>query len=180
VELTSEILDKVKKGERAAQRALYDMYSAKMYGVCLRYFSGSDIAKDILHDSFIKVFSSISSFRGEGSLEGWIRKIVVNTALENIRKKKIFQEVDIKSVGSIEIQSSNDDHDMQVYMKIVAELPPQYRLVFNLYAIEDYTHAEIAEQLGITESTSKSNYSRARAILRSKLEKIVEKDYGRV
>lgn len=179
MELTGELLDKVKKGERVAQRALYEMYSGKMYGVCLRYFPASDMAKDVLHDSFIKVFSSIGSFRGEGSLEGWVRRIVVNTALETLRKRKNFQEVDLKSAGSVELQSGDEGHDLQVYLKIIADLPPQYRLVFNLYAIEEYTHAEIAEMLGISESTSKSNYSRARAILKRKMEKLVEVGFGR-
>jgi len=177
VELAVELINRVKKGDRRAQRALYDTYSAKMYGVCLRYFPKSEVAKDILHDGFIKVFTSISSFRGDGSLEGWIRRIIVNTALEHIRKSKGYNEVELKNVVGIEAQSLINDLDMPFYLKIVDELPPQYKLVFNLYAIDDFTHAEIAELLGITVSTSKSNYSRAKAILRKRLKSIVDRSY---
>ena len=174
MELTDDLINKVRKGDRNAQRTLYDTYSAKMYGVCLRYAPDRERARDILQDSFIKVFSSIGSFRGEGSLEGWIRKIVVNSALEYLRKQKDYFSIDTVQVQNLQFDSANTDYDMQIILKVIAGLPPQYRAVFNLYAIEDYSHAEIAEMLNITESTSKSNYSRARAILRGKLEKMAE------
>lgn len=177
MEYSKQFIDKLIKGDRISQRTLYEICSAKMYGVCLRYVGNHDIAKDILHDGFIKVLTSIKSYRSEGSFEGWIRKIVVNTALEYLRQSKNQLEVDIDFASSKIIDGLNNDHDLNFFLGIVAELPPQYRTVFNLYAIDDYSHNEIAEMLNISESTSKSNYSRAKAILREKLEKVAEFNY---
>lgn len=148
------------------------MYSSRMYGVCLRYYPNAEIARDILQDGFIKVFENIHSFRFEGSLEGWIRRIMVNTALEYHRKKKDDRAVNLSNASLIIDENWTLNNDYQFLLSIVSSLPKQYRLVFNLYAIEGYSHIEIAKLLNITESTSKSNYSRARAILRSKMSKI--------
>ncbi|PKP45327.1 MAG: hypothetical protein CVT95_08965 [Bacteroidetes bacterium HGW-Bacteroidetes-12] len=153
------------------------MYSSRMYGVCLRYYPNPEIARDILQDGFIKVFEKISSFRFEGSLEGWIRKIMVNTALEYHRKRKDDKAVSISNASSLIDENGKTENDYQFLLSIVSSLPKQYRLVFNLYAIEGYSHIEIAKLLNITESTSKSNYSRARAILRTKMS-IIEKFEG--
>ena len=143
-----------------------------MYGVCLRYYPNPEVARDILQDGFIKVFENIKSFRFEGSVEGWVRRIMVNTALEYHRKRKDDREVEINGdlQGGEEVNHFNSDY--QILLSLVAMLPTQYRMVFNLYAIEGYSHAEISLQLRISESTSKSNYSRARAILREKVSKI--------
>lgn len=172
MEYSKEFIDRLHSGDRNAQRTLYELSSAKMYGLCLRYVGSQEIARDVLHDGYIKIFSAIKSFRGEGSFEGWMRRIIVNTALEYLRQKKDHLEVDIEvAKGAVaEKQIMGSDYDF--YLKIVNELPPQYRLVFNLYAIDEYSHIEIAEMLNITESTSKSNYSRAKAILRNKLEQL--------
>ncbi len=177
MEYSKDFIDKLKKGDRISQRTLYEVCSAKMYGVCLRYVSNPDIAKDILHDGFIKVLTSMKSFRGEGSFEGWIRRIIVNTTLEYIRQRKDHLEVELDFASGKLIDGAGNGHDLNFFLGIVAELPTQYKTVFNLYAIDDYTHSEIAEMLEITESTSKSNYSRAKAILREKLEKVTEFKY---
>lgn len=177
MEYSKDFIDKIKKGNRIAQRAFYESCSAKMYGVCLRYVSNPDIAKDVLHDGFVKVFTSIKSFRSEGSFEGWVRRIIVNTALEYLRQRKDYLEVDLDYAKGNVIDGMNDGYDLNFFLEIVAELPQQYRTVFNLYAIDDCSHSEIAEMLNISESTSKSNYSRARAILREKLEKVVDFKY---
>jgi RNA polymerase sigma factor (sigma-70 family) len=142
-----------------------------MYGVALRYYPNAEVARDILQDGFIKVFENISSFRNEGSFEGWIRRIIVNTALEYHRKKTDSKEVEINA-DAFSGEMEDIDSDYQMLLNIISSLPQQYRLVFNLYAIEGHSHAEIASLLDITESTSKSNYSRARAILREKVSKI--------
>ncbi|HCT30244.1 MAG TPA: hypothetical protein DIW31_05820 [Bacteroidales bacterium] len=176
VEFSKEFINKLKKENRGSQHALYENYSAKMYGVCLRYINNPEVAKDILHDGFVKVFASIKSYRNEGSFEGWIRKIIVNTALEYIRQRKDYLEVELEHAKS-KTAKSNDEHDLNFFLGIVAQLPTQYRTVFNLYAIDDYSHSEIAEMLDISESTSKSNYSRAKAILREKLEKVTDFKY---
>ena len=140
-----------------------------MYGVCLRYYPNSDIAQDILQDGFIRVFEKLSTYRGEGSFEGWMRRIMANTALEYHRKRRDYAEleVSIDTIGDSQVEYF--DADYQLLLNIVASLPQQYRLVFNLYAIEGYSHAEVASLLDISESTSKSNYSRARGILREKV-----------
>jgi len=170
VELPASIIEKCRKGDNKAQQILYQYYSPTMYGVCLRYFPNAEIAKDILQDGFVKIFNSIQNFRFEGSIEGWIRRIIVNTALEFHRKsKKEEKEVDICEAIAIEGSEPTIDVDYKQLLTLIAELPNQYRLVFNLYAIEGYSHSEIGEMIGISESTSKSNYSRAKAILREKL-----------
>ncbi len=177
MDFSREFIDKLKKEDRNSQRTLYEYCSAKMYGVCLRYVNNPEIAKDILHDGFLKVFTSIKSYRNEGSFDGWIRKIVVNTALEYIRQRKDYLEVDIELAKSNAAKVVNNEYDLNFFLGIIAELPPQYRTVFNLYAIDDYSHSEIAKMLDITESTSKSNYSRAKAIIREKLEKVTDFKY---
>lgn len=176
MEFSKEFIDRLKRGDRNSQHTLYELCSAKMYGVCLRYINNPEVAKDILHDGFVKIFTSIKSFRNEGSFEGWIRKIIVNTALEYIRQRKDYLEVELENANSKTINIIKD-HDLNFFIGIVAELPPQYRTVFNLYAIDEYSHSEIAKMLDITESTSKSNYSRAKTILREKLEKVTDFKY---
>jgi RNA polymerase sigma-70 factor (ECF subfamily) len=145
-----------------------------MYGVCIRYFPNTVIAQDILQDGFIKVFENISSFRFEGSIEGWIRKIIVNTALEYLRKAKEENAVDLSDASLIIDEPSGSDSDYMLLLSLISNLPTQYRTVFNLYAIEGYSHSEISKVLEISESTSKSNYCRAKAILREKVTKIEE------
>jgi RNA polymerase sigma-70 factor (ECF subfamily) len=143
-----------------------------MYGVCLRYYPNPHIASDILQDGFIKIFENIKSFRFEGSFEGWVRRIMVNTALEYHRKRSDDVKVELNSELLFVNEVSCLENDYKLLLEIVAGLPQQYRLVFNLYAIEGYSHAEIATLLSISESTSKSNYSRARALLREKIVRI--------
>ena len=177
VKYSKDFIDRLKRGDRGAQHILYDSISAKMYGVCMRYSGNSDLAKDILHDGFVKVFTSVKAYRGEGSFEGWVRKIIVNTALEFLRQRRNIEEVELNQASFKVVEIANVEYDIKFFLKIVSELPLQYRTVFNLYAIDEYSHSEIAEMLNITESTSKSNYSRAKAILRDKLEKLVDFKY---
>ncbi len=172
LEICKDIVLRCKSFDNKAQHALYKFYASKMYGVCLRYFPNPEVAQDILQDGFIKVFDSIESFRFEGSIEGWIKRIIVNTALEYHRKVKQENEVDLSNASSLITDQFGYESDYKFLLTIIASLPDQYRLVFNLYAIEGYSHAEIASKLGINESTSKSNYSRARALLREKVNKI--------
>jgi RNA polymerase sigma factor (sigma-70 family) len=146
-----------------------------MLTVCLRYSKDQEQAEDILQDGFVKVFSKITAFKMEGSLEGWIRRIMVNTALDQIRKN-------LKSLGDVstdDVAYKLDSNDFiaenlmaEDLMKMIQNMPEGYKVVFNMFAIEGYSHAEIAEQLGVTESTSKSQYSRARAYLRERIEAI--------
>ncbi len=150
-----------------AQKMLYDRHARKMMGVCLRYCKTNDEAKDLLQESFIKVFEKISTYRAEGSLEAWVKKIVITTALEEIRRKKI----DLVKLMPDEYLAEEDQiaSDSKIQTKdllnIIQQLPEGFKVIFNLYAIEGYTHPEIAEKLNITEGTSKSQYARARAYI---------------
>jgi len=160
------------KGNPRAQRMLFDRFSSKMLGVCLRYAKDSEQAEDILQDGFVKVFTKLKDFKNEGSLEGWIRRVMVNTALDQIRKNtKTLGDV---SVEDVQYKIENNDHIAEQLMaedllKLVNSMPDGYKVVFNMFAIEGYTHREIADTLGISESTSKSQYSRARAYLRERI-----------
>jgi len=160
-------------GKSRARERLYQLLSPKMWGVCLRYTSSSDEAKDVMQDAFIKVFDNLDKYEGRGNFEGWVRRIMVNTALAEFRKKHLLF-VDSSNYGDRcggENPSIESDLSAAELMKLIQELTPQYRLVFNLYAIEGYSHKEIATMLDISEGTSKSNLSRARDILQHKVKK---------
>ena len=151
-----------------AQEYLYKKFSRKMMGVCLRYCDSQEEGEDVLQVGFIAVFEHIGTFRGAGSFEGWIRKIMVNTALTNIRKNKKFKQN--IALDNVEFMLPSTNHITENFaandlLKIIQTLPTGYRTVFNLYAIEGYSHKEIAESLNISEGTSKSQYSRAKAHL---------------
>lgn len=161
-------------GKQRAQAQLYHIFSSKMYGVCLRYAKDATEAEDNLQEGFIKVFTNLKSFRNEGSLEGWIRRIMVNASLEKLRKQYLLYPVeDVAIYDSVNFSDdiiakmSADD-----LMKLIRELPPRYQLVFNLYVIEGMSHQEIAREMSITEGTSKSNLARARDILKKKVHQL--------
>jgi RNA polymerase sigma-70 factor (ECF subfamily) len=163
------------KGNAKAQHMLFERFSRKMLGVCLRYSKKLEEAEDVLQDGFIKVFSNLKDFTNEGSLEGWIRRIMVNTALDAIRKNTKFLK-DI-SIDVVDFQIGNNDYTIEKMnaedlLSLINSMPEGYKVVFNMYAIEGYKHNDIATTLGISESTSKSQYLRAKAYLRAKLELI--------
>jgi len=162
------------KGQQSAQKHLYERFYRKMMGVCLRYASNAEEAEDVLQEAFIKVFEKLPSYNGSGSFEGWVRRTFVNTAIDNHRKTKVLRyNVDIDSVA-YQLPSSGlvlESLAAQDLMKIIHGLPVGYRVVFNMYAIEGYSHKEIAEQLKISVNTSKSQYSRAKSHIRNILEK---------
>ena len=171
MESLPDIIQNCLAGDTNAQELLYNKYSGKMYGVCLRYSNNYDDAKDILQEGFIKVFTNLHQFKGKGSFEGWIRRIMVNTALEKYRDKHYLNRVDEEDAEKLEKVDYNviDEMSARDLMKVIQELSPKYRMVFNLFAIEGYSHREISVLLEISEGTSKSNLSRARAILQEKL-----------
>jgi RNA polymerase sigma factor (sigma-70 family) len=167
----TELIEGCRRNERAAQKALYERMAAKMFAICCRYVKDRMEAEDVLVTSFTKVFDRIDQFKAEGSFEGWVRRIVVNEALTYLRKNKsMYLETDLEAadrepdIGSLDYQLEAED-----LLKLVAELPAGYKIVFNLYAIDGYSHKEIAGQLGISENTSKSQLSRARAHLQNRL-----------
>jgi RNA polymerase sigma-70 factor (ECF subfamily) len=159
------------------QYQLYERFAPKMYGVCLRYAGNAAEAEDILQEGFIKVFNKIGSFRSEGSFEGWVRRIFVNTAIEHFRKKTYQQPITDYEENTIEGKYENvlDSMAEKDIIALVQQLSPGYRTVFNLYVIEGYTHKQIAEILGISEGTSKSQLSRAKLILQDMVQKFIER-----
>jgi RNA polymerase sigma factor (sigma-70 family) len=173
------LLEGCRKGDRKAQESLYKTLASRMMGVCMRYAKDSYEAEDVLQMGFVKVFQKVSEFRGEGSFEGWIRRIMVNTAIESYRKNlRNLNLVDIDEVYD-QPQSTFDMSGLELkdLLKLVQKLSNGYRLVFNMYVIEGYSHKEIAGQLGITEGASKSQLSRARAILKEKIIKMEGLNY---
>jgi len=156
-------------GNAIAQKKFYDLFAKKMMGVCMRYTNNHEEAQDVLQDGFIKIFGKLRDYESKGSLEGWVRRIMVNTALDQYRKNKKHQnDVDVDVVG-YKIETNDfivETITAEDLLKIIQAIPEGYRIVFNLFAIEGYSHKEIAERLGVTESTSKSQYSRAKSLLR--------------
>lgn len=154
------------------QEELYHRFSPKMYAVCLRYASHVEDAQDLLQEGFIKVYRNLHHFRAEGSFEGWIRRVFVNTSIEHFRKKSTkLAMVTEKEEGTIEdtdITALENLAEKDI-IKIVQELSPGYRTVFNLYVVEGYSHKEIGDMLGISEGTSKSQLARAKSVLQKKI-----------
>lgn len=170
----SHIVEGCIKQQRKAQYALYERYAGTMMTLCMRYCKNREEAEDLLQEGFIKVFQKISTFRGQGSLEGWIRRILINHALNNIKARKlVFLEEDPQKMGE-RLADEGGQYEEELYspemmLKAIQELPEGYRIVFNLYVFENYSHKEIADHLGISENTSKSQLSRARGYLRKVL-----------
>ena len=157
---------------RLAQRELYEKYSRRMFAVCLRYVNDKETAKDLLQDGFVKVFTCLDSYSGIGSFEGWMRKIFVNCALEYLRKSDVLKESsDLDNLPELPQPESSVISNMSAaeLLNIIKQLPAGFRTVFNLFAIEGYSHKEIGEMLGITESTSRSQYTRARQLLQKQI-----------
>jgi RNA polymerase sigma-70 factor (ECF subfamily) len=162
------------------QEELYRRFSPRMYAVCLRYAGNAEEAEDILQEGFIKVFKKLNSFRSEGSFEGWVRRIFVNTAIEHFRRKRYLMPVTEKEENTIEGKylSVLDDLAARDIMSLVQDLSPGYRTVFNLYVVEGYTHKEIADMMGISEGTSKSQLSRAKVILQDMVKQFIDQQRG--
>lgn len=173
----TDLIEGCMQGNRKMQQTLYQRFAAKMYGVCLRYAGSSDEAEDILQEGFIKVFKKIGSYRGEGSFEGWVRRIFVNTAIEHFRKKNYLQPITEREESTIEAKyvSALDELAEKDIIGLVQQLSPGYRTVFNMYVVEGYTHKEIAHMLGISEGTSKSQLSRAKLILQELVNTYMDK-----
>lgn len=163
-----------KKGDRSAQKVLFESLSPKMFAVCLRYMGDRDAAEDVLQEGFISLFSKLESYSGDGSFEGWARKVFVNTALMTLRKNDVLkQSAEIESAFGVSSGGSSAIQNIsyQELLKIISELPVGYRTVFNMFAIEGYSHREISEALGISEATSRSQLQRARVILQGKIKR---------
>jgi len=172
-----------KREEMWARKALYEQYAGAMLSLCVRYASDRDVARDVLQDGFYKVFTKIGDYSGTGSFEGWMRRIFVTTALEQLRKKRFLpiiseyeESIEDTDASAFERLSADDLH------RCIAGLPNGFRMVFNLYAVEGYSHTEIAEMLQIKEATSRSQFMRARQILQKNVQQFIsqenERKYG--
>ena len=176
----SDLINGCIAGNRRMQEELYRRFSPRMYAVCLRYAGNAEEAEDILQDGFIKVYNKLGSFRSEGSFEGWIRRIFVNTAIEHFRRKKYLQPVTEKEENTMEgnYLSVLDELAERDILELVQQLSPGYRTVFNMYVVEGYTHKEIGDIMGISEGTSKSQLSRAKVILQELVKKFIDLKSG--
>lgn len=172
-------------GDRKMQEELYNRFASKMYAVCLRYANNSDDAQDLLQEGFIKVYKNLHRFRAEGSFEGWIRRVFINSSIEHYRKKQAkLTTVSDKEENTIEDSdiSALDSLAERDIINLIQDLSPGYRTVFNLYVIEGYSHREIGELLNISEGTSKSQLARAKSILQKKVTQYLsdtQKSYNR-
>jgi RNA polymerase sigma factor (sigma-70 family) len=178
--IESDLIKGCLEGNRRMQEEMYRRLSPRMYAVCLRYAGNTEEAEDILQEGFIKVFKKLDSFRSEGSFEGWVRRIFVNTAIEHFRRKRYLTPVTEKEENTIEGKYTSvlDDLGAKDIMALVQQLSPGYRTVFNMYVVEGYTHKEIADMLGISEGTSKSQLSRAKVILQDMVRTYIDKQRG--
>jgi len=165
-----ELIDKCKKGDRKAQEQLYRQYSNILFGICLKYSRNKTEAEDSLHDSFMTIFEKIGQYKSKGSFEGWIKRISINTVLQKYRKEEYLKVVSDNVEEEVEIESGYTDIGLQTLLKYIQELPNKYRMTFNLYVLDGYSHKEISSMLGTSPGTSKSNLARARMILKEKIQ----------
>jgi len=164
-----QLIEKCKKNDTKAQSDLYKLYSGKLFALCLKYSRNKAEAEDNLQDAFVTIFNKISQYKGRGSFEGWLKRVTVNTALQRYRNKGVFDIVNEEQLEDIYVEVENDMIDLDFLLASIQELPDRYRLVFNLYALDGYSHKEIGKLLGISTGTTKSNLSRARMILKEKV-----------
>ena len=172
---TKNLIAGCKKGDRKAQKAVYDLLAPKMYALCIRYAGDRESAADILQEGFVTLFTKLDTYKGEGSFEGWARRIFVTTALMELRKKDALKmSGDIEEARGLEAETSSQLEDIgyKELMQLIEGLPSGFRTVFNLFVLDGYSHREIAEELGITEVTSRSQLNRARAWLQSRIKEM--------
>ncbi len=164
------LISKCKQQDKKAQEILYRRFSPKFFVLCLKYSSSYEQAKDSLHDGFIKIFQNISKYNERGSFEGWMTRVIINNALREYQTKTVFTKIEDEYFEEAEIEIEDEGLSFDFLMNLIQELPDQYRLVFNLYVMDDYSHEEISKLLNISIGTSKSNLSRARKKLKENIE----------
>lgn len=167
----NQLIQKCKHNDTKAQSELYKLYSSKLFAICLKYSRNRAEAEDNLQDAFLTIFKKINQFNHKGSFEGWLKRVALNTTLQRYRRDKgVFDIVDEDHIEDVTIEVDNDIVDIDFLLNCIQELPDRYRLVFNLYVLDGYSHKEIAQMLEISAGTSKSNLARARMILKDKVE----------
>lgn len=167
----TKLFSRCKKQDRQAQEELYNRFAAKFFTICLKYSNSYEEAKDNLQDGFVKIFENLDQFRGDGTFEGWMTRIMINTAIKKYRKNaSVFLSIKEDLAEEPEVEIEENQFSTDDLIKMIQELPDRYRLVFNLYVMEEHSHQEIAEMLNISIGTSKSNLSRARMKLKEMIE----------
>jgi len=164
------LIQKCKKNDTSAQSEIYKLFSGKLFAVCLKYSKNYVDAEDSLQDAFVTIFEKMSQYNNRGSFEGWIKRIVINTVLQKYRRKGVFNIVNENDIEEEVIEVEDNPIDINFLLQSIQELPDRYRMVFNLYALDGYSHKEIGKMLDISTGTTKSNLARARMILKSKIE----------
>ena len=164
------LIQKCQRNDSTAQGDLYELFSAKLFALSLKYSRNYAEAEDNLQDAFLTIFNKIDQFNNKGSFEGWLKRIVINTALQQYRRKGVLDIINEEHVEDIVVEIENDEIDIDYLLLTIQELPDRYRLVFNLYVLDGYSHQEISNMLNISTGTTKSNLARARMILKGKIE----------
>ena len=175
-----QLIINCKKNDAKAQSQIYKLFSSQLFSLCLKYSKNYAEAQDNLQDSFVTIFKKIDQFSNKGSLEGWMKRITINTALQRYRSVGVFDIVNEDQIEDVAIEIYEEDISLDFLLSIIQELPDRYRLVFNLYVLDDYSHKEIADMMNISTGTSKSNLSRARLILKDKIENYKAQDQSQI
>lgn len=165
-----QLIEKCKCNDTKAQGELYKLFATKLFSICLKYSRNQTEAEDNLQDAFLTIFNKIEQFKNKGSFEGWLKRITVNTVLQRYRTEKVFEIINDTIEDNVEIDINDDVVSLDFLLDIIQDLPDRYRLVFNLYVLDGFSHKEIAEMLNISTGTSKSNLARARQILKQAIE----------
>jgi|TARA_R100000544_G_C2216519_1_gene54905 RNA polymerase sigma-70 factor (ECF subfamily) len=167
----NHLIEKCKKGDRKAQQLVYNLFKDKLYALCLKYCKNKDEAQDNLQDSFISIFQKINTYSGKGSFEGWLKRITINKAIDRYKREPYLEPIDYHQVAQDDTTIDDKDLgiDLNQMLLFIQELPDRYRLVFNMYELDNYSHREISQILEVSEGTSKSNLHRAKVILKQKI-----------
>ncbi|WP_147677677.1 RNA polymerase sigma factor [Algibacter pacificus] len=165
-----QLIEHCKTNDTKAQGELYKLFSSKLFAVCLKYSRNYTEAEDNLQDAFLTIFKKIDQFKHKGSFEGWLKRITINTVMQRYRNEKVFDIINEETLENVEVEIEEEQLSIDYLLRIIQELPDRYRLVFNLYVLDDYSHKDIAEMLKINIGTSKSNLARARQILKQAIE----------
>lgn len=166
----NQLIENCRINDTKAQGELYKLFSSKLFSVCLKYSRNYAEAEDNLQDAFLTIFNKIEQYKSKGSFEGWLKRITINTVLQRYRNEKVFDIINENTADDVELEIDEDNVPLEYLLKIIQELPDRYRLVFNLYVLDGYSHKEIADLLNINIGTSKSNLARARQILKETIE----------
>lgn len=166
----NQLIENCKINDTKAQGELYRLFSSKLFSICLKYSRSYTEAEDNLQDAFLTIFNKIEQYKYKGSFEGWLKRVTVNTVLQRYRNEKVFDIVNENTIQEAEVEIDEENFSIDFLLQIIQELPDRYRLVFNLYVLDGYSHKDIADMLEINVGTSKSNLARARQILKKNIE----------